>query len=151
MRLLDIVTTMPASARLAHAADTGAICCRFSRYRPLASRCRRLEPGPRAAVPGIESQRFLEQSAGVGEVAAAGVDVRQENERVGGVGRVVQREFELTDGGVEVASVGGADAAQDVRANEMRRGGIAGQLRQSGRRTRIIERRQDTAFCRTRS
>src|SRR5207248_1717917 len=35
LRLLDIVTTMPASARLAHAADPGAIWSQFSLYTPL--------------------------------------------------------------------------------------------------------------------
>ena len=50
----------------------------------------RVDPRLRAAMAGIESERFLEQRLRVRHVAAARVDVGEEDERVGGVRRVVR-------------------------------------------------------------
>ena len=100
-------------------------------------------PRIRAAMAGIEAESFLEQRLRVREIAAARVDVGEEDEGVGGVRRVVQREIELADGGVEFAAIGGADAAQDVRADEVRRGGIGRQFRQCRGRARVAERCED--------
>src|SRR3954454_20760487 len=93
---------------------SGSACWRVAEELPRRSG----EPRVRAAMARIKSKRFLEQRLRVRQIAAPGVDVGEEDERVGRVRRVVEREFQLADSSVEFAAIRRADAAQNVRARE---------------------------------